>query len=67
MGRRPAHDALHIGGLAMATATAPAAMTAGQLAQAAYEAAIDPRVSAEDSRAIAALAALAYQAELDAS
>ena len=38
-------------------------MTAGQLSQAAYEAATDPRVSAADSQAAATLAADAYQAD----
>lgn len=36
-------------------------MTAGQLAQAAYEAAVNPRVSASDSQAAATLAATAYR------
>ena len=38
-------------------------MTAGQLAQAAYEASVNPRVSAADSQAAATLAADAYRAE----
>ena len=38
-------------------------MTVGQLAQAAYEAAVNPRVSADDSQAAATLAADAYRAE----
>ena len=42
-------------------------MTAGQLAQAAYEAATDPHVSAADSQATATLAANAYHAEQERS
>jgi hypothetical protein len=42
-------------------------MTAGQLAQAAYEAATDPRVSAADSQAAATLAADAYRTEQERS
>ena len=38
-------------------------MTAGQLAQAAYATATDPRVSAADSQAAATRAADAYRAE----
>ena len=38
-------------------------MTAGQLSQAAYEASVNPRVSAGDSAAAATLAATAYRTE----
>jgi hypothetical protein len=38
-------------------------MTAGQLAQAAYEAAVSPRMSAADSQAAATMAADAYRAD----
>ena len=37
-------------------------MNAGQLAQAAYEASVNPRVSASESRRLATLAADAYRA-----
>lgn len=40
-------------------------MTAGQLAQLAYEASVNPRVSADKSRALAALAANAYRTETE--
>jgi hypothetical protein len=42
-------------------------MTAGQLAQAAYEAAVNPSMSAADRQAAATLAAGAYQADQERS